>query len=72
MSMNYGYNYAEIDTETGECLGVFSSAMEMTFEEGAPIVAIPVNDPSYVGKYYINGAWYEDAAGTIPWQSSLL
>ena len=22
--------------------------------------------------YYINGEWYEDAAGTIPWQSALL
>ena len=72
MSLLYAYNYAEIDPETGECIGMFSSTTEMEFEETDPIVQIPVNDSNYVGKYYINGNWYEDAEGTIPWTSSLL
>lgn len=72
MSMNYAYNYAELDPETGECIGVFSSSAPMTFAPGDPIVEIPVNDDEYFGKYYINGNWYEDAEGTIPWTSSML
>ena len=72
MSLLYAYNYAEIDPATGECIGMFSSTTEMEFEETDPIIQIPVNDSDYVGKYYINGNWYEDAEGTIPWTSSLL
>ena len=36
------------------------------------LVAIPVYDEEYLFKYYINGNWYEDEAGTIPWSSSLI
>lgn len=72
MSVNYAYNYAELDPETGECIGVFSVSSPMTFEEGDPIVEIPVNDDEYFGKYYLNGNWYEDAEGAIPWTSSML
>lgn len=73
MSMNYGYTYAMIDEATNMCLGVQSYSLEIP-EEDLPEnwVLLPVNDPEYVCKYYINGNWYEDAEGTIPWTSSLL
>lgn len=61
--------YAYIDTETGECLGVRRTTE--TINNPAMIV-IPVYDENYMGKYYINGNWYVDAAGTTPWISSLL
>ena len=70
MAMNYAYNYAQIDLATNMCIGVMStSSPEIT---SATLVEIPVNDPEYCCKYYINGEWYEDAEGTIPWTSSLL
>lgn len=69
MSANYAYNYAEIDPTTGMCIGVYSVTGPSDAEN---FVEIPVNDPEYILKYYINGNWYEDAAGTIPWTSSLL
>lgn len=70
MSMNLAYNYAEIDPETNMCIGFMTTSHEETPREN--IIPVPVNDPEYVGKYYINGNWYEDAEGTIPWTSSLL
>ena len=69
MAQNYAYAYAEIDPATGMCIGVFTATKECT---GDNIVEIPVYDEDYGFKYYINGAWYEDAEGTIPWQSSLI
>ena len=69
MAVNYAYNYAEIDPETNMCIGVHSGTAEATTPNW---VAIPVNDPEYLMKYYINGQWYEDAEGTIPWQSALI
>lgn len=71
MAVNYEYNYAELDPATKMCIGFVSSS---ALDENIPDnwVMVPVNDPEYMGKYYINGAWYEDAAGTIPWTSSLL
>lgn len=69
MALNYAYNYAVINVETGLCTGVRSSSRVLS---NPALVEIPVYDENYVDKYYINGAWYEDAAGTIPWQSSLL
>lgn len=69
MAVNYQYNYAEIDPATGMCIGVYTS----TFTSDNPnYIEIPVNDSNYLLKYYINGSWYEDAAGTIPWESSLI
>lgn len=69
MAVNYAYNYAEIDLSTGMCIGVHS----MTGPSDADfLVEIPVLDTEYLLKYYINGSWYEDAAGTIPWTSSLI
>lgn len=70
MAVNYAYNYAEIDPETRMCIGVMSTTAEQT--ETDTLIAIPVNDQEYCFKYYINGEWYEDAEGTIPWTSSLL
>ena len=65
----YAYNYAEIDPATNMCIGVYTC----TYEADNPnFIAIPVYDENYAFKYYIDGNWYEDAAGTIPWQSSLI
>ena len=68
MAMNYYYNYAIIDPETNMCIGVDSG----TYEIIDPYwIEIPANDPEYLLKFYINGAWYEDPEGTIPWSSSM-
>lgn len=71
MAMNYAYNFAEIDPVDNMCIGVCTTT-DVTQGELPNFVEIPVYDEEYVFKYYINGNWYEDAAGTIPWQSSLL
>ena len=69
MAILYYYNYAEIDPSTNMCVGVYST----TYTADNPtFVEIPVYDEEYCFKYYINGNWYEDAEGTIPWVSSLL
>lgn len=70
MALLYAYNYAEIDPATGMCVGIQTTTTECT--EDPNLVEIPVYDQNYILKYYINGKWYEDAAGTIPWTSSLL
>ena len=70
MAQNYAYAYAEIDPATGMCIGVQSGTLEL--EETETLIRIPAYDEDYVFKYYIDGAWYEDAAGTIPWTSSLI
>ena len=75
MSMNYAYNFAEVDDATGMCIGVMTTtdpSNEGPTSEGTTYVAIPVYDTEYFMKYYINGNWYEDAEGTIPWTSSML
>ena len=72
MALNYAYHYAEIDWETNMCMGVQTTTREMDLTENPDFVEIPVYDEEYVFKYYINGNWYEDAEGTIPWTSSLL
>ena len=72
MAVNYAYHYAEIDPDTNMCVGVQTTTREMDLNEYPEMVAIPVYDPEYICKFYINGAWYEDAAGTIPWESELL
>lgn len=69
MAVNYAYNFAQIDPETNMCIGVCSQSSP-EYDEGW--VPIPVYDEEYCLKYYINGEWYEDAEGTIPWTSSLL
>ena len=75
MSQQYAYNFAEIDDATNMCIGVISTSdpdMGGPTGIGSTYVSIPVCDEEYICKYYINGSWYEDAEGTIPWTSSLL
>ena len=75
MSLNYAYNFAEVDDTTHMCVGVITTTNpdnEGPTMVGTTYVAIPVYDEEYCFKYYINGNWYEDAEGTIPWTSSLL
>lgn len=63
MAVQYTYCYARID-ENGWCYEVFSAT-----NENAPspyLVPLDTYNEEYLMKYYINGAWYEDAAGTIP------
>ena len=66
MAVNYAYNFAEIDPDTNMCIGVLSCTDP---DQGnlPNFVEIPVCDDNYILKYYINGNWYEDAEGTIPW-----
>ena len=69
------YNYAEIDDATGMCIGVQTSSyphLAGPTGSGTTYVEIPVYDEEYGFKYYIDGNWYEDPEGTIPWTSSLL
>lgn len=75
MSMNYAYNYAEVQDSDGLCVGFISTSdpnQAGPTGHDTTYVSVPVNDPEYIMKYYINGNWYEDAEGTIPWTSSLL
>ena len=75
MTVNYAYNYAEIDDVTNMCIGVHTSTDPNEAGPtggGSTFVEIPVYDEEYGFKYYIDGNWYEDAEGTIPWSSSLL
>ena len=75
MAINYAYNYAEIDDATGMCLGVMTSSnpnLAGPTSMGSTYITIPVYDEEYLMKYYLNGSWYEDAEGTIPWTSSML
>lgn len=63
MSVQYQYNYARVD-ETGFCYEVCSST---SVNEGDDYIEISEYNEDYLFKYYINGAWYEDAEATIPW-----
>ena len=67
--IDYDYVYAYVDSNTNICLGLFVGTTRLNDEK---FVEISVYDKEYSEKYYINGAWYEDAAGTIPWTSSLV
>lgn len=75
MSEMLAYNYAEVQDSDGMCIGVMTSSNPNCAgptSVGTTYVPIPVYDDEYAFKYYINGAWYEDAEGTIPWTSSML
>ena len=72
MAINYAYHYAEIDPVDNMCIAVQTTTREIDLTEYPEMVEIPVYDEEYICKYYINGAWYEDPEGTIPWTSSLL
>lgn len=64
------YKYAQILMTTRKCVSVFTSTTKCVSDAMFEFVELNVYDLSYQGKYYINGAWYEDAAGTIPWSPS--
>lgn len=74
MALNYTYHYVQIDPTTNMCVSIQTTTAEYTEEALAErnMVEVPVYDENYLFKYYINGNWYEDAAGTIPWSSSLI
>lgn len=58
------YNYAIIDLETGRC----RACLTMSYEVDDPAyIVVPRAYDDYVGKYYHDGSWYEDAEFTIPW-----
>lgn len=63
MALQYTYCYARID-DNGFCYEVFSSTQ--VYETNDNLVVLDAYNEDYLLKYYINGAWYEDAAGTIP------
>ena len=71
MAVNYAYNFAVIDPDTNMCIGI-QTVTDPEHGDQDGLVSIPVYDEEYLFKYYINGNWYEDAEGTIPWTSSLL
>lgn len=74
MAVNYTYHYATIDPATKMCVSIQTTTAQISEEEIARTnkVELEVYDEEYLFKYYIDGNWYEDAAGTIPWTSSLL
>ena len=69
MALNLAYNFAWIDPETNMCLEVRTTSSPNAGNE-PNLVPIPEYNTDYIFKYYIDGAWYEDAAGTIPWSPS--
>lgn len=71
MAINYAYNYAYLDPSTNMCIQVVTSSGN-DHADMPNVVEIPVYDEEYLFKFYIDGNWYEDPAGTIPWTSSLL
>lgn len=75
MAINYAYAYAEIQDSDGMCVGVMDTTdpdQAGPTAGGTTYIRIPVYDEEYIMKYYLDGNWYEDAEGTIPWQSSML
>lgn len=73
MSITYAYNFAYIDPVTNMCIEVFTCTdPNEGNRDDVIVVQLDVYDPEYGCKYYINGNWYVDAEGTIPWQSSLI
>lgn len=70
MAELYQYYYAQVDPETNMCIGVQDTTADCS--DDPYMIPLEVLDPEYLFKYYINGNWYVDAAGTIPWRSALL
>ena len=72
VELRLAYFYAEIDPVDNMCVGILRTSVSPENGNNPNMIPIPVYDEEYVMKYYINGEWYEDAEGTIPWTSSLL
>lgn len=70
MAIFYAYNFAQIDLETNMCVAI-QTTTNPDHGNYPDMVEIPVYDEGYLFKYYINGVWYEDADGTIPWSPSV-
>lgn len=68
MAVNYYYNYAEIDPDTGMCIGILTSS-SAGYDQYPNYVAIASYDDSYVEKYYNqnNGKWYYDEGFENEW-----
>lgn len=66
MATNYAYMFAVINPDTGMCIG-YETTSDPSQGELPNYVAIDEWNDGYLFKYYLNGAWYEDAEGTIPW-----
>ena len=64
-NMRLAYKYAQIDLADNMCVGVFTTTIN--YDGNPEYVAIDSLNEDYLGRYYINGAWYEDAEGTIPY-----
>lgn len=69
----YKYHYAIIRESDGRCRAVDDTS---AYVENRLYIPLETYHPNYVGKYYypipaeygdFNGAWYTDAAHTIPW-----
>jgi hypothetical protein len=67
--LEYSHSYAHIDITNGLCSGVFAGSSALS---DSNFIEIPAYDENYTMKYYINGSWFEDESGTIPWTSSLV
>lgn len=70
MAINYEYAYAEIDDATHMCVGVVDTSspdLAGPTSLGTTYIVIPEYHEGYLLKYYIDGAWYEDSEGTIPY-----
>lgn len=58
------YNYADIELDTGKCIGCATYSYEIN---NPAFIPVPYASNEYLGKYYHDGAWYEDAEFSIPW-----
>lgn len=58
------FKYAVLQEGSTECVNVCTAARAIN---DPTYIEIDTLNFDYIGKHYINGAWYEDAAGTIPW-----
>lgn len=67
MSLQLEFNYARVNKSTRKCVAVFTSEEECYDNALYEYIRLDSLIEEYYGKYYIDGAWYEDAAGTIPW-----
>lgn len=65
MSINLAYIYAKINLTTNMCIGVITSTI--CHDDDPEYIVIDSLNEDYLFKYYINGEWFEDAEGTIPW-----
>lgn len=65
MSINLQYIYAQINPVDNMCVAVITTTIN--HDDNSEFVAIDSLNEDYLFKYYINGEWFEDAEGTIPW-----